>query len=91
MNPIENIDSGKCSENEQKTARVERSLNMDLELDSDVQAVAEFMMQNIPAAKLVAVARALVELAPLFWGHFTPEHVRALRLEYAPTGSCVPQ
>ena len=71
----------------------DRSEGMVLEIDDDVKAVAEVMVQNVAAAKLVAVARALDELAPLFWGaaHYAPENISTLRLEHAHMGSCVPQ
>lgn len=49
---------------------------MRLELDPDVQAVAEFMQASMPASKLVAVAQAMGALAPVLWGKFEPEDCR---------------
>ena len=43
-----------------------------MELDHDVEAVASFMQANIPAARLVSVARELCALAP-FYGAGTAE------------------
>ena len=57
---------------------------MDLIIDEDVKAVAEFMQRNLPTAKLVPVAEALVMLAPAFWGAFETESVAALRLREPP-------
>jgi hypothetical protein len=50
---------------------------MDIVLDADIKAVAEFMQGNIPASKLVGVAKHLPALAKLLWGDchqelFTP-------------------
>jgi hypothetical protein len=41
---------------------------MDVVLDADIKAVAEFMQGNIPASKLVGVAKHLPALAKLLWG-----------------------
>ena len=61
---------------------------MEIVIDPDVQAVAEFMQRNVPAARLASVAKALNELGPLLWGASaaTPkETVRAICLrEIAP-------
>jgi hypothetical protein len=43
-----------------------------LEIDQDVEAVAEFMQRNIPASKLVAVSDSIKALAPIMWGAFRP-------------------
>lgn len=53
---------------------------MEVEIDSDVQAVAEFMQRNVPASRLVAVAEAAAKLAPLLWGRYEKEDVAALLL-----------
>lgn len=53
-------------------------------MDSDVQAVAEFMQERIAASRLVAVADGLGAVAPLLWGQYQPEAVQALRLVSAP-------
>ncbi|MBV0890016.1 hypothetical protein KTQ54_16060 [Komagataeibacter oboediens] len=41
-----------------------------VEMDPDVKAVCDFMGSNIDPAKLVIVARAVAELAPVMWQHF---------------------
>ena len=43
---------------------------MRLELQPDIQEVAEFMQRNIPAARLVSVAAGLHAIAPLLWKHY---------------------
>lgn len=53
---------------------------MNIEMDSDVRRVAEFMQLNIAAAKLSFVAACLAQLAPTLWGHYGEEPVIALRL-----------
>jgi hypothetical protein len=53
---------------------------MDLEIDPDVKAVAEFMQSNMAAAKLVGVATAIGRLAPILWGRFGTEESQALSL-----------
>jgi hypothetical protein len=53
---------------------------VELMIDPDVKAVAEFMQANIAAAKLVAVADGLQAIAPLLWGQHDTESVTALRL-----------
>lgn len=53
---------------------------MELIIDPDVKAVAEFMQSNMPASKLVSVASAVAALAPMLWGAFEAESVCALRL-----------
>jgi hypothetical protein len=42
---------------------------MNLELDPDVQFVAEFMQGHIAAERLVSTASSLAAIAPLLWGH----------------------
>ncbi len=54
---------------------------MVLSADSDVQKVAEFMQENIPANRLAGVAMALNGLAPALWGHLPSAEVRALSLQ----------
>ena len=46
---------------------------MRLELQPDIQEVAEFMQRHVPAARLVSVAAGVNALAPLLWGHFQNE------------------
>jgi hypothetical protein len=53
---------------------------MNLEMDADVQRVAEFMQSNIAAAKLSCVAATLAKLASILWGHYGEESIVALRL-----------
>lgn len=53
---------------------------MDLEIDQDVKAVAEFMQRNIAASKLVAVASTVAAMAPLLWAHHDSEPVRGMFL-----------
>lgn len=48
--------------------------------DPDVQAVAEFMQQNVQAARLVGVAAGVSVLAPLLWGHYGTQVVQAVSL-----------
>jgi len=55
-----------------------------LKVDSDVQALAEFMQTKIAASRLVAVAEGLAAMAPLLWGQYQPEAVRVVRLEADP-------
>jgi hypothetical protein len=61
------LSSGKC-------------IFMDLIIDGDVQAVAEFMQVNIPATRLVAVATHVAAIAPILWGIHPAESVIPLRL-----------
>jgi hypothetical protein len=55
---------------------------LDLEIDTDVRVTAEFMQQNIPAARLVGVAAGLQAVAPLLWGQHEAEPVQVLRLSH---------
>jgi hypothetical protein len=61
---------------------------MEVEMDGDVRIVLEFMQRNLPAARLVAVAeearKEARKLAPILWGHYPTEEVRALKLRHAP-------
>jgi hypothetical protein len=57
---------------------------MNLVLDADVRAVAEFMQCNIVAMRLVPVVKALSEIAPILWGHYQPEEKPVLRLAHVP-------
>lgn len=57
---------------------------MRLEMHPDVQAVAEFMHNTIPAARLVEVAAGIDAVAPLLWGHYEREAVRSLTLTHLP-------
>jgi hypothetical protein len=53
---------------------------MEVVIDRDVEAVAEFMQRNVPTKKLKGVAHRLAELAGLLWDHFDPEDVEPMRL-----------
>jgi len=53
---------------------------MNIKMDDDVRAVAEFMQSSIPADRLRSVAEKVSALAPLLWGHFPFEEVRAIAL-----------
>lgn len=57
---------------------------MELVIDQDVKAVAEFMQGNLPAAKLVSVVNALASIAPALWGRYPIEEVAALQLSCTP-------
>jgi len=45
---------------------------MKLELDADIQELAEHMQRTIPADRLVQVAAAIAALAPALWGESAP-------------------
>lgn len=57
---------------------------MAIEIDSEVEAVVEFMAQSIPASRLVAVANGLAALAPSLWGGYESEGIAPLRLVSSP-------
>lgn len=46
---------------------------MRLELQPEIQEVAEFMQRSMPAARLVNVAAGLHAIAPLLWGRYQNE------------------
>lgn len=48
---------------------------MNVTMDSDVQLVAEFMQNNVPASRLLSVATGLAACAPLLWGQFAAADV----------------
>ncbi len=50
---------------------------MQLEIDTDIRAIAEFMQRNVPATRLVGVAAGVNALAPLLWGQHKPDFVTA--------------
>jgi hypothetical protein len=59
---------------------------MQIELDADVQRIAEQMQNTIPADKLVSVAESLSRLAPVLWGHHARAELVPLRMRAdAPT------
>lgn len=53
---------------------------MNLAMDDDLKIVAGFMQANVPASKLVAVARNLDAIAPLLWGHYAAQAVVPLTI-----------
>jgi hypothetical protein len=57
-----------------------RDRAMQFEVDSDVQAVLEFMQANVPATKLVAVSESAAQMGRLLWGHFPKESFDSLSL-----------
>lgn len=56
---------------------------MELNCNPALQEVAEYMQSRLPAAALVSIAEELARIAPLLWGHFKPEPIRALTLAYS--------
>ncbi len=63
---------------------------MNLEIDPDLKAVAEFMQGSLPAARLVAVAQSVAAIAPILWGHYGGEPIQAMRLVAASSSACDP-
>jgi hypothetical protein len=53
---------------------------MELQIDPDVKAVAEFMQEWVPAARLVSVVGGLAAIAPVLSGRYPAEEVTALKL-----------
>ena len=53
---------------------------MTFALDPDVRASAVWLQDNVPASKLVGVAKGLATLAPSLWGHHPAEDVRAVTM-----------
>jgi hypothetical protein len=54
---------------------------MEVAVDADVKAVAEFMEKSVPAGKLMGVANRLSQISSLLWGHFeVHDDVKPLRL-----------
>jgi hypothetical protein len=53
-------------------------------LDSELQDVIEFMQDHISAGKLIAVAKALPQIATLLWKHIPQEPALLVRLEVDP-------
>jgi hypothetical protein len=52
---------------------------MGIQIDPEVELVAEFMTARIPVSRLAAVANALAALAPSLWGKYEPEGIEPLR------------
>jgi hypothetical protein len=61
---------------------------MEVTINADVKAVAEFMQERLPACHLTAVASGLAAIAPLLWGHYPSEELRVLRLLSSPISDC---
>lgn len=68
-----------------------RDREMQFEVDSDVQAVLEFMQLNIPAVKLVGVAESASQMARLLWGHNPQEPVRSCSLTFSDLAGAQPR
>ena len=64
---------------------------MNVVVDADVKAVAEFMQERIAASRLVAVADGLAAVAPLLWGQYQSQGVQALQLVAEPMLDCTHQ
>jgi hypothetical protein len=62
--------------------------SMQLLMDEDVKAVAEFMQERIAAGRLVAVAGGLSKIAPLIWGQYPTEEISALCLRHEAISGC---
>lgn len=57
---------------------------MDLIIDPDVKAVAEFMQRNIAAARLIQVAEGVRSLAWILWNKYEQDDISTLRLQEPP-------
>jgi hypothetical protein len=57
---------------------------MEIVIDPDVKAVAEFMQSRIEARKLVGVAESLRAIAPILWGHYDSDRVIGIELRCNP-------
>ena len=53
---------------------------MEVMIDPDVKAVAEFMQGKIEAHKLVGVAESLQAIAPILWGRYKRTPVNGIEL-----------
>lgn len=53
---------------------------MIVEMDPDLQRVAEFMQANFEASKLVPIAQGLSAISPLLWGRYGEVEIRTLEL-----------
>ena len=62
-----------------------RDREMQVILDSDVQAVLEFMQDRNPAARLLAVAEGLPKIARLLWDGTQQEPFRVASLTVSKT------
>jgi hypothetical protein len=57
---------------------------MELVIDPDVKAVAEFMQGSVPAVKLRSVASAVAALAPIIWSRHESDPIEPLFLTNEP-------
>jgi len=57
---------------------------MEIIIDPDVKAVAEFMQAKIEARRLCGVAESLRAIAPLLWGRYGQDQIVGLALEAEP-------
>jgi hypothetical protein len=53
---------------------------MEVVIDPDVKAVAEFMQSGIETRKLVGVTESLRAIAPILWGHYGSKPVIGIEL-----------
>lgn len=60
---------------------------MEVVIDPDVKATAEFMQSRIEARKLVGVAESLRAIAPILWGHYDGGPVKGIELAPDPITS----
>lgn len=63
---------------------------MELKLDQDLQSVAEFMQENIPASKLMSVAEAMPKVAWLLWSNSPQEPCIPASLTLPKSVECSP-
>lgn len=57
---------------------------MQLEMNPDVQRIAEFMQSEFPADQLRGLAEAVGKVAPVLWGRYSHTAVYPLHLNYPP-------
>ncbi|MGA2896319.1 MAG: hypothetical protein ABSE27_01820 [Acidobacteriaceae bacterium] len=62
--------------------------NKKVEVDSDVQAVLEFMQDRVQAGKLISVAEGVMQMARLLWGSHPQEPCSAVSLVLPKTTAC---
>ncbi len=60
---------------------------MQILIDPDVQAMAEYMQERLPANRLTSIAKAVAAVAPLLWGD-CPEEIQSIRLVRDPIIAC---
>lgn len=67
------------------------TLSLNLVIDQDVKKVLEFMQNNITSSKLVGVSSGVWDIAPIIWGYFERQEVRALALDADMPSMCESQ